>query len=205
MIVRRPGRVAYEAGLNLQREARERVCAGGPDEVLLLEHDPVVTLGRRGGEWDEAALARLDTPVVRADRGGLATWHGPGQVVGYPIVDLRRRGLGITDFVALLGEVMSATAEAFGVPGVVYDPDRPGVYVDGRKLGSIGLHVHRGVTTHGFALNVSCDLSGFDAIVPCGARGMGITTLARESGAAIAPDGILDRLEAEIRVSLRDR
>lgn len=184
MIVAAPGRLSYAAGLALQLAARERVLAGGPDELLLLEHDPVVTLGRRGGAVDRAALARLGVPVVATDRGGLATWHGPGQLTGYPIVDLRRRHLSVGEFVATLGHLLEALCAASGVVAT-WDAARPGVYAGGRKLGSIGLHVHRGVTTHGFALNVDCDLAGFAAITPCGATDLAMSTLARE--APVAP------------------
>jgi lipoyl(octanoyl) transferase len=177
-----PGRVSYPVGLELQSEARARVLAGGPDELLLLEHDPVVTLGRRGGDVDRERLERLQTPVVRTDRGGLATWHGPGQLVGYPIVDLARLKMKVPEFVDLLGRALEEQARLLGVAGAAYDPACPGVYVGGRKLAAIGLHLHRKISTHGFALNVANDLEGFEAIVPCGRTGMGVTTLARELG-----------------------
>ncbi len=180
MIVRRLGELAYAAGLEQQHLARERVLAGGPDELLLLEHQPVVTLGRRGGVVDSARLAELGIPTVQTDRGGLATWHGPGQLCGYPIVDLRRRRLAVGDFVATLGHLLVGLSAELGVDAR-WDPERPGVYVGPRKLGSIGLHVHRGVSTHGFALNVDCELAGFAAIAPCGATDLAMTTLAREA------------------------
>lgn len=198
MILRHLGRRTYDEGLAAQSAARERVLAGGDDELLLLEHEPVVTLGRRGGEVDRAALAALGTPVVPTDRGGLATWHGPGQLVAYPIVDLRRAGRDVTGFVALLGEVMVATCAALGVPGVAYDPERPGAYLAGRKIGSIGLHVHRGVTSHGLALNVCCALDGFRAIVPCGLQGLAVTSLAAEG----APAATVRRAAAELSSEL---
>ncbi|MEZ4267111.1 MAG: lipoyl(octanoyl) transferase LipB [Myxococcota bacterium] len=180
MIVRLAGVLSYAAGLEQQHRARERVLAGGPDELLLLEHQPVVTLGRRGGVVDSARLAELGIPTVQTDRGGLATWHGPGQLTGYPIVDLRRRRLAVGDFVATLGRLLEALSAEFGVDAR-WERERPGVYVGAKKLGSIGLHVHRGVTTHGFALNVDCDLAGFAAISPCGATDLAMTTLAREA------------------------
>jgi lipoyl(octanoyl) transferase len=176
------GRLAYAAGLEAQSEARARVLAGEPDELLLLEHEPVVTLGRRGGEVNVEALKAQATPVVSTDRGGFATWHGPGQLVGYPIVSLRRARLGVPEFVARLGAWLVATCEALGVDEVTYDACRPGVYVAGKKLGSIGLHIHKGVTTHGFALNVCNTLEGFDAIVVCGHQDLAVTTLAEASG-----------------------
>jgi len=183
--IRHLGPIPYRDALAQQTQARERVMAGEPDELLLLEHvPPVVTLGRRGGLVDRTALAGLDTEVIETDRGGLATWHGPGQLVGYPILDLRRRGMDVGGIVRHLGETMRASAEAFGVGDVWYDDSRPGIYVGrpGMKLGSIGLHIHRGVTTHGFALNVSCGLEGFQAIEPCGDATLQLTTILRQTG-----------------------
>ena len=130
MIVQRPGLVSYEAGLALQLAARDRVLAGGEDELILLEHEPVVTLGRRGGQVDGPALAGLATPVISTDRGGLATWHGPGQLVAYPVVDLRRARWDVSAFVGHLGAAMVAVAETFGVLGSAYDACRPGVYLE---------------------------------------------------------------------------
>ena len=101
--IKRLGRVPYDAGLVLQEEARARALAGADDECLVLEHDPVVTLGKRGGLVDEAGLAALGTPVVRTDRGGFATWHGPGQLVAYPIIDTARAKVGVRRLVRALG------------------------------------------------------------------------------------------------------
>ncbi len=178
------GRMGYEAALTEQHAAREAVSAGADDLCLLLEHDPVVTLGRRGGLFDGPALARLETPVITTDRGGYATWHGPGQLVVYPIIDTGRARLPIKPLVAALGDVMIGIAGALGLTGVAFDPERPGVYVGGKKLGSIGLHLTRGVTTHGLAINICNDLEGFRAIVPCGFADLQITTVARETGAS---------------------
>ncbi|MFT7581634.1 MAG: lipoyl(octanoyl) transferase [Myxococcota bacterium] len=177
--------VHYEAGLEAQYAARDRVLAGGEDELLLLEHSPTVTLGRRGGLVDRDALARLNTPVFETKRGGLATWHGPGQLVGYPIIDTKRAKVGVRVFVCRLGELMRTLAAELGVDDLHYDPDRPGVYRDGRKVGSIGLHLHKGVTTHGFALNVDVDFAGFRAIDPCGFADLVVSSLVRE-GATLA-------------------
>ncbi len=171
------GRLSYAEGLEAQLAARERVLAGAEDELLLLEHQAVVTLGRRGGAVDHEALERLSTPVVSTDRGGFATWHGPGQLVAYPIVNLRRLKLGVPEFVAHLGAWLIDVCARAGVSECVYDACRPGVYLEGAKLASIGLHIHKGVTTHGLALNVSNSLQGFDAIVVCGHEGLDVTTL----------------------------
>ncbi len=113
-------------------------------------------------------------------------------MVVYPIVDLRRRGLGVGDFVRELGRAMADVAQEAGV-AAAYDPERPGIYAGGRKLGALGLHVHRGVTTHGLALNVDCALEGFRAIVPCGLAGLTVTTLSEE-GADTTVEAVADAL-----------
>ena len=205
MIVHRLGVVPWTDALDLQLAARDRVLAGGPDELFLLEHEPVVTLGRRGGVVDGAALAALGTPVVHADRGGLATWHGPGQLVGYPIVHLERLGRGIPHLVAWLGEAMAATARGLGAGGAAFDEARPGVYREGRKLGSIGLHVHRQVTTHGVALNVDCALDGFGAIEPCGEALLVVTSVAREVGRPLAVGRAADLMLRELGIAVGGR
>lgn len=196
------GRIGYEAGLELQQEVRERVVAGEDDECLLLEHDPVVTLGKRGGIVDRPALEQLATPVIATDRGGFATWHGPGQLVAYPIVDTRRLGFGVRDLVTRLGEVMIGIARGFGVDGVAYDLERPGVYVGGRKLGSIGLHLSHGVSTHGMAINVCNTLAGFAAIDPC-SLSIQVTTIALESGRPASVEHAVELAEPLLRSVLR--
>ena len=182
MIVHAPGVVPYEEALAQQRASRARVLAGGEDQLWLLEHPPVVTLGRRGGLVDRALLDALATPVIETDRGGLATWHGPGQLVGYPVVDLARASTDVPRFVRRLGALMEALAEGLGLRETAYDDARPGLYRDGRKLGSIGLHIHKGVTLHGFALNLDVDLRGFQAIVPCGLAGLRVSSVSLELG-----------------------
>ena len=205
MIIHTPGRVSYQAGLELQEAARARVVSGGDDELLLLEHERVVTMGRRGGVIDRAALERLETPVIETDRGGLATWHGPGQLVGYPIVDLSRRGLKVPEFVAVLGSSLAAVAVSLGVADARYDHDLPGVFVGDRKLAAIGLHLRRNVSTHGFALNVNNDLEGFGAIVPCGLTHIEVTTLVRELDTDIDLQGVLERVGGALLERLTSR
>jgi len=195
IFVKRLGLVDYPDGLVMQKEARDRVLGGGVDELLLLEHAPVVTLGRRGGEVNKASLEALNTAIVQTDRGGLATWHGPGQLVGYPIVDLGRRGISVLDMVDTLGRGMERICQDLGVELAQYECQRPGVYVEGRKLGAIGMHIHRGVTTHGFALNIDCDLAGFRSIVACGEHGMETTSLAQELGRPVSMENILEKIE----------
>ena len=195
------GIVPYATGLEIQHMARDRVLAGGDDELLLLEHDAVVTLGKRGGVVDQAALDRLGIPVVAVDRGGQATWHGPGQLVGYPILDLRRRGLAIPSLIARLGALLQRVACALGVDHAAFEPSRPGIYDKGRKLGAIGLHIQRGVTTHGFALNVDCTLAGFDAIEACGMPGLESTSVALAAGRSVTVDDAKRALVAELELA----
>jgi lipoyl(octanoyl) transferase len=193
--IRRLGRVPYPDGLRLQEEARSRVLGGADDECLLLEHDPVVTLGKRGGLVDDGSLMRLGTPIVRTERGGFATWHGPGQIVAYPIIDTARAKVGVRRLVRALGTLMLGVAADLGVHDLLYDDERPGVYREGRKLGSLGLHLSRGVTMHGLALNISNELDGFRAIVPCGFADLQVSTLARELGRDIPMGQAYDALE----------
>lgn len=176
----RLGRLAWPAALAIQEQARDEVLAGAEDRCYLLEHDPVVTLGKRGGVVDYDALARLETPTIQTERGGLATWHGPGQLVCYPIIDTLRARCGVRRLVRTLGAMMQGIAGDLGLHDLIYDDERPGVYREGKKLGSLGLHLSRGVTMHGFALNVCNTLDGFRAIVPCGFSGLEVSTIARE-------------------------
>lgn len=166
------GRVPYPDALRLQIALRERVVSERDnDALLLLEHPPTVTLGRRGSHRDlrvpAAELGARGITLASTDRGGLATYHGPGQLVGYPIVDLKRLRTGIAAFVRIVAEALAEVAARHGVEAG-WDEERPGLWVGDGKLAAVGFHVHRGVTTHGFALNVQPDLAAFDLVVPCG-------------------------------------
>jgi lipoyl(octanoyl) transferase len=185
------GVVDYRAALELQVRLREGRQAGElPDTLLLLEHPPVYTRGRRSqaGElpMGEAWYRTQGIEIVRTDRGGKLTYHGPGQLVGYPIMR-------ISDVVAYLRTMEAALVAALRDAGVQAGPREglTGVWVGERKIGSIGVHVSRGVTTHGFAINVENDLQPFEWVVPCGLEGVRMTSLARETSAP-AP-GILRR------------
>jgi lipoyl(octanoyl) transferase len=178
-----PYEEAREAQLRLQeRRQREQV----PDVLLLLEHTPVYTRGRRstpeelpmGHEWYEAQ----GIEVRETDRGGRVTYHGPGQLVAYPIVSLRPYGDDVHDYVRRLERVMIEALAAHSVEASVIE-GLTGVWVGDRKIGSIGVHVSRGVTTHGLAVNINNDLQPFEWIVPCGIEGVAMTSLARELGA----------------------
>jgi len=175
------GLVEYRQAWDLQRRLVERRAAGEiPDVLLLLEHPPVITLGRRGTMAD---VLDDSVPVVAVERGGEATYHGPGQLVGYPIVRLADR-LDVKKYVRDLEEVLIRASRSFGVRAD-RDPRQSGVWVDGRKLGSIGVAVHRDVTYHGFAVNVNTDLAQFAKIRPCGFDASVMTSLAKELGRAV--------------------
>ena len=199
--VLRWGVTEYREAVRWQSERAAAVAEGAAAEtVVLLEHAPVYTMGRRGGRahvlTPESALA---AEVVDSDRGGDITFHGPGQLVVWPILRLRERGLGVARYVRLLEQAMIETAAAFGV-----EAERrrgyPGCWAGGRKLGSVGVRVSRGVSTHGLALNVSTELGWFDAITPCGIAGAEMTSLARELGRTIAVEDAADAMMGALDV-----
>jgi lipoyl(octanoyl) transferase len=185
------GRVDYEEAHALQRRlAGERADGLIPDQLLLLEHAPVLTLGRASDPAhilaDEATLAGRGIQVVRVERGGEVTYHGPGQLVAYPIVRLADRALMIRPFVRALEAAMIGTCAAFGVVAGRRD-GHPGCWCDAasaspRKIGALGLRIERGVSYHGIALNVTTDLTGFELIDPCGEPGLISTSIAVETG-----------------------
>ncbi|GAB4286343.1 MAG: lipoyl(octanoyl) transferase LipB [Deferrisomatales bacterium] len=175
------GLVPYAEAWELQRRwVAQRRAGERPDTLLLLEHRPVITLGRnadpRGVLAPPERLAALGVEVHRVERGGQATYHGPGQVVGYPILHLRPLGMGVRRYVDTLEEVMIRTARVFGVDAYRV-PGRPGAYCDRGKLGAVGVAVRAGVSFHGFAFNVCPDLSHFRLIVPCGLTDVAPTSL----------------------------
>ena len=169
--------------------------------MLLLEHPPVYTLGRRGGRESllvpEETLARHGIPIVQVERGGNITYHGPGQLVAYPIVHLPGMRIGVVDLVDRLEEVMIRTCRDFGVAAGRNALNR-GVWVGMRKIGAIGLAVRRGVSFHGLALNVDPDLAPFGFVQPCGLQGVGVTSIAAEVGRPVAMDGALSAAERTI-------
>lgn len=189
--VRRLGLVAFEEAWQLQREIHGAVATGDmPDTLLLLEHESVYTAGRRTQPEDRPIDG---SPVVDVDRGGRITWHGPGQLVGYPIMRLSEP-LDVVGYVRRLEELLIITAQRFGVTGSRIG-GRSGVWVEHsppRKVAAIGVRVARGVTMHGFALNVDCDLSAYDRIVPCGISDAGVTSLANETGVPVAVEAVVD-------------
>jgi lipoyl(octanoyl) transferase len=172
--------------------------AGTPDELWLLEHPPVFTLGIAGRR--EHVLAAGDIPVVATDRGGQVTYHGPGQLVAYPLVDVRRRGLTARGLVLALEDAVIRTVATWGITARGRR-DAPGVYVGDAKLASIGLRIRRGGSYHGLALNVDLDLAPFGRINPCGYPGQAVTDL-RRLGAATTVRAAGDALAALLPASL---
>jgi len=144
------------------------------DELWLVQHPPVFTQGQAGK--DEHLLAPDDIPVIHVDRGGQVTYHGPGQIVAYPLVDIERRRIGVRDFVRRMEEAIISVLAQYGVAGERL-AGAPGIYVDGEKIASLGLRIRRGCSYHGLALNVDMDLEPFQRINPCGYRGLRVTQL----------------------------
>jgi lipoate-protein ligase B len=190
--VARLGQRPYGEVLHLQRElARARITGELAQDVLLLvEHPPVVTLGRSAKEQHlvlpRGALTARGIEVHEVERGGDVTFHGPGQLVGYPIIDLRRHKQDLHWYLRQLEEALIRAVARYGVVGE-RNRQYTGVWTAGRKLASIGVHARDWVTWHGFALNVSTDLSFFDLIVPCGIQAVTMTSVERELAGAVAP------------------
>jgi lipoyl(octanoyl) transferase len=188
--------VPYASAWDIQRDLHARRVAGEiPDTCLLLEHQPVYTAGRRTSQADRPA-GDPGAPVIDVDRGGKITWHGPGQLVGYPIVALDEP-IDVIGYVRAIEEALIRTCADLGL-GTERVPGRSGVWVRGadgsqdRKVAAIGIRVARGVTMHGFALNCDNDLAWFDRIVPCGISDASVTTLSAERGRRITVHAVLD-------------
>jgi len=204
--VRPLGTVDYQDAWTLQRELADARVAGGPDTLLLLEHPSVYTAGRRTLPEERPADG---TPVIDTDRGGKITWHGPGQLVGYPIIGLAEP-LDVVNFVRRLEESLIHVCAELGLE-TVRVAGRSGVWVPAddrgpaRKVGAIGVRVSRATTLHGFALNCDCDLGAFSAIVPCGIADAGVTSLTAELGRHIGVDDVVDRVTAAVCDALDGR
>jgi len=196
--VRRLGTIGYQAALDLQAQLVERRKQGLiPDQLLLLEHPPVITLGVRTRSdrshvlESEAALAAKGVGLFETGRGGDVTYHGPGQLVGYPIVDLKPDRCDVHRYVRDLEEVLIRAVDAFGVRAGRIE-GLTGIWVGDQKLAAIGVRISRWVTSHGFALNVNTDLSHFGLIVPCGITDKGVTSLERLLGHALPMDEVAE-------------
>jgi len=196
--VHRLHRVTYENGMRMQESLVERRQAEEiADQLLLLEHPPVITMGRSGSMDNvlasPAILQREGIRFFETTRGGDVTYHGPGQIVGYPIIHLGEGNRDIRKYVTMVEEVLIRTAADFGVTAERWEGHR-GVWVGREKIAAIGVRVARWVTSHGFALNVSPDLSHFDLITPCGIREGGVTSLERLTGRAIPLSDVNDSI-----------
>jgi len=183
-VLRHLGRVEYQPTWRAMQRFTEERSAATPDEVWFLEHPPVFTLGVNASRAH--LIAPGDIPVVQIDRGGQVTYHGPGQLVVYPLIDLRRLGFGIRDFVTALERAVIDLAAQFGIAAECRR-NAPGVYVAGAKLASVGVRVRRGGSFHGLALNVALDLEPFTRINPCGYEGLAMTQLSTLGGPRSVP------------------
>jgi lipoyl(octanoyl) transferase len=186
------GRVAFSDALAMQeRIVTEMGGTGGGDVLLLLEHEPVYTIGRTPDRSSLRDAAHLPHPVVEINRGGQATYHGPGQLVGYPLLDLHRFGRDLHRYLRMLEEALIVTLGDFGV-GARRREGLTGVWVGDRKIASIGVGVRRWITMHGFALNVCGELTAFQQITPCGIAGVEMTSVERETGRAVSVRELAD-------------
>ena len=172
LFVRRLGRRPYRPVWQAMRAFTDARAADTPDELWMLQHDPVFTLGQAGRM--EHVLAPGAIPVIAVERGGQVTYHGPGQIVGYPLLDLRRLGIGIRELVNRIEQAMIDTLATWNIEAARRE-GAPGVYVAGAKIGALGLRVRRGCTFHGLAFNVAMDLEPFQRINPCGYAGLAVT------------------------------
>lgn len=200
--VRHLGLVEYQKAWDLQRQIQSEVIDGlSPNTLLLLEHPSVYTAGRRTGAHERP----LDgTKVIDVDRGGKITWHGQGQLVGYPIIKLRNRN----DVVGFVREIETALIDALSEIGIKSERycERSGVWLrdekGDRKIAAIGIRVAKGVTMHGFALNVNPDMSAFDRILPCGFSDTGVSSLSKELGREITIEEVTPIVEKYLRITL---
>jgi len=201
------GEVDYQSAWDWQRDlAMARADERGPDTVLLLSHPAVYTAGRRTEATDRPTDG---TPVIDVDRGGRITWHGPGQLVGYPLVKLADP-VDVVAYVRLLEEVLIAACEDLGLPATGRVPGRSGVWLAAddrpeRKIAAIGVRIAKGVTTHGFALNCDPDLAAYHRIVPCGIRDAGVTSLTAELGVGVTVGDALPAVRRRLEEALDGR
>ncbi len=187
VLVRNLGRIDYAQALGAMRLFTSQRSAETPDELWCLEHPPVYTLGQAGDPAHGPKIGS-DIPVVRVERGGEITYHGPGQLVIYTLVDIARRGIKVREFVRLLEDCIIGLLTSHGVTAA-RKPGAPGVYVDGAKVAALGLRITRGRALHGLSLNVDVDLSPFAAIDPCGFPGLAVTRT-RDLGVAASLDAL---------------
>lgn len=194
VLLRDLGLTSYEPVFADMRAFTDARTGETEDEIWLTEHEPVFTQGQAGRE--EHLLMPGDIPVIQSDRGGQVTYHGPGQIVGYLMFDLRRLGLGVRDLVSGIESSMIETLAGYDIEAAAR-PDAPGVYVNGAKIGSLGLRVRRGCSYHGLALNVNMDLEPFSRINPCGLTDTTVTQIADLGGPAD-----MDQVRGDLLLSL---
>ena len=205
--VRWLGRVEFAQALALQEEivAKKREDPSSSDELLLLEHEPVYTIGRTPDKSSLLGAAHLPYPVFSINRGGQATYHGPGQLMGYPIIDLRRRGQDLHRYLRWLEQLLIELLAEYGIAASRRE-SLTGVWVDHRKIASIGVGVRHWITMHGFALNVCGDFSPFRHIVPCGINNVAMTSIEKETGKAfsvVSAARAVEKLASDAITSLR--
>ncbi len=179
LVVRKLGRKDYEPVWKAMHDFTDNRTDDTRDEVWLVEHNPVFTQGQAGKE--EHLLNTGDIPVIQSDRGGQVTYHGPGQLVAYFLINLRRKKLGVRELVTHIENLVIKTLNAYDIESAAR-PDAPGVYVDGKKVCSLGLRIRKGCSFHGLALNINMDLSPFLRINPCGYAGMEMVQVSQLGG-----------------------
>ena len=189
------GQVDYQPTWHAMQRFTDSRGADTPDEIWLLEHSPVFTQGQAGKA--EHVLFPGDIPVVQVDRGGQVTYHGPGQLVAYLLLDVRRSGIGVRELVSRIERSLIDLLASYGVNANA-KPDAPGVYVDGAKIASLGLRIRNGRSFHGLALNVDMDLQPFQRINPCGYAGMAMTQLADQVVGPIELSEVSARLREQL-------
>jgi len=192
------GRMNFAEALTLQEElvAKKRENRDAIDELLLLEHEPVYTIGRTPDQSSLMDAAHLPHPLFAINRGGQATYHGPGQLIGYPIIDLRRCGQDLHRYLRWLEDLLIQTLAIYEISARTR-PGLTGVWIDKRKIASIGVGVRHWITMHGFALNVCGDLAPFNRIIPCGIQNVTMTSIEKETGSTFSPEEVSHRV-AEI-------
>lgn len=201
LLVRWLGRLSFSDALAMQETlvAKKRAVPSAGDELLLLEHEPVYTIGRTPDQSSLRSAAHLPHPLFPINRGGQATYHGPGQLIGYPIIDLRRCGQDLHRYLRWLEGLLIETLAEVGIAATTR-PGLTGVWIGDRKIASIGVGVRHWITMHGFALNVCGDLSPFDQIVPCGIANVTMTSIERETETKQSVSEVASRME---RIALR--
>lgn len=195
VVVRHLGLVGYQETFDAMREFTASRDENTPDEIWLLQHPPTFTQGRNGKA--EHLLDRGGIPLIQIDRGGQITYHGPGQIVVYLLLDLRRRKIGVRQLVSAMEQAVIELLADYGISASAR-PDAPGVYVDGAKVAALGLRIKHGYSYHGLSLNVDMDLSPFERINPCGYQGMAVTDLRRlgvEESLELSSMKLLEKLQ----------